>query len=274
MVPGETPASLQPCSTRSGVHGGGGHCIRPHQSERVSFRVSSSRSPASTGNRRAFSSARRCDDEPAEHRQRVPVENMKSIADPRLNLLTVLNVQSAKPSKRTSPASRDWHALARKAAKRSTTATASLGADPTRAEPAEPSRALAARESDSSASRPRESGSAGPTPRDDAEGDSGDENEAPGASQDPFVRHFGAESTLVHGHEAEVLAGDRSSWRKGKAVAPGIGEAFWTRPADAAVEGAGALDAEAAQKIVRPSCPVVAPSHFMHGLTFCRSVQP
>ncbi|GAA5868766.1 hypothetical protein JCM3774_003883 [Rhodotorula dairenensis] len=177
---------------------------------------------------------------------------MKSIADPRLNLLTVLNVQSAKPTKRTSPASRDWHALARKAAKRSTTATTPRGADRTRADLAEPSRAASAHELESPATGGQEPSSVGAEQRNDSEVDSEDEAEGSGVSQDPFIRHFGPESPLVHGHEAEVLSADRSSWRKGKAVAPGVGEAFWTRPADAAVEGAGTLDPEAAQKIYNP----------------------
>ena len=193
---------------------------------------------------------------------------MKSIADPRLNLLTVLNVQSAKPSKRTAPASRDWHALARKAAKRSNAPTASTATGRLRAELAEQIVTAADHQLKSptakkgpAAKKGKGSADAGADAKtiadqaqdeqDQSAVDSDDEGETAGTTQDPFIRHFGAESTLVNGHEAEALSGDRSNWAKGKAVVPALGEVLWTRPRDTAVEGAGTLDTEAAQKIVR-----------------------
>lgn len=189
---------------------------------------------------------------------------MKSIADPRLNLLTVLNVQSAKPSKRTAPASRDWHALARKAAKRSNAPTASTTTGRLRAELAEQIVTAADHQLKGPAAKKgkgsAESSSAGAGAKavadqaqdeqDESAVDSDDEGEIAGTTQDPFIRHFGAESTLVNGHEAEA-PGDRSNWAKGKAVVPALGEVLWTRPRDTAGEGAGTLDTEAAQKIVR-----------------------
>ncbi|GAA5955794.1 hypothetical protein JCM8115_006856 [Rhodotorula mucilaginosa] len=191
---------------------------------------------------------------------------MKSIADPRLNLLTVLNVQSAKPSKRTAPASRDWHALARKAAKRSNAPTASTTTGRLRAELAEQivtaadhelkgpaaKKGKGSAESSSASAGAKTSADQAQDEQNESVADSDDEGETAGTTQDPFIRHFGAESTLVHGHEAEALAGDRANWAKGKAVVPALGEVLWTRPRDTAVEGAGTLETEAAQKIYNP----------------------
>lgn len=153
---------------------------------------------------------------------------MKSIADPRLNLLTVLNVQSAKPSKRTAPASRDWHALARKAAKRSNAPTASTTTGRLRAELAEQivtaadhelkgpaaKKGKGSAESSSASAGAKTSADQAQDEQNESVADSDDEGETAGTTQDPFIRHFGAESTLVHGHEAEALAGDRANWAK------------------------------------------------------------
>ena len=200
---------------------------------------------------------------------------MKSIADPRLNLLTVLNVQSAKPSKRTAPASRDWHALARKAAKRSNAPTASTTTGRLRAELAEQivtaadhelkgpaaKKGKGSAESSSASAGAKTSADQAQDEQNESVADSDDEGETAGTTQDPFIRHFGAESTLVHGHEAEALAGDRANWAKGKAVVPALGEVLWTRPRDTAVEGAGTLETEAAQKIVCSNFPILVCSH-------------
>ncbi|GAA6023689.1 hypothetical protein JCM8202_006002 [Rhodotorula sphaerocarpa] len=198
---------------------------------------------------------------------------MKSIADPRLNLLTVLNVQSAKPAKtkRASPASRDWHALARKAAKRTaSSASGSSGRATTGAERARTELAaevvaaaneLEEDDFDSSAQDNAANGAgkiAGSkvTEVEDAveeEEEEDDDDETPAAAaKDPFARHFGAESPLVHGLEAEVLEEDKNKWRKGKGIAPGLGETFWTRPRDATTSGVGLEDAAEAITVYNP----------------------
>ncbi|BGP24077.1 rRNA-binding ribosome biosynthesis protein utp25 [Rhodotorula toruloides] len=172
---------------------------------------------------------------------------MKTIADPRLNLLTILNVQSARSptgssGKRpaVSPApTRDWHAIARKAQKKAKGASAG----------AERARRALANKVDEAAEVIEEQEDA---QTDDAkveaedaafsDADSGDET-APSTSssvaKDPFAAHFGPESALVEGKEAAQLEEEEKKWSKGKSVFPGAGEIVWMRPegVDSAVMG-------------------------------------
>lgn len=206
---------------------------------------------------------------------------MKSIADPRLNLLTVLNVQSAKPSKRTSPASRDWHAVARKAAKRTASATPNSKAGRARQELAEQVVAAASNELEAEQAAARDAngsnGNASAAVEDDAQhSDDEDDDEAvagsAATSSDPFIRHFGAESPLVNSLSAEALEEDKQKWRKGKGVAPGLGEALWSRPRESDVSGVGAEEAAKAMGVVRTGLGPLSTSWADNGI-ICSHLQ-
>lgn len=173
---------------------------------------------------------------------------MKPIADPRLNLLTVLNVQSARPTstgKRPGAShapTRDWHAIARKAQKKSKGESAG----------AERARRALADKVDEAAEVIDKQEEADEAQTDDvkvdaedvafSDADSDDEaapSSSSSAAKDPFTAHFGPDSALVEGKEAVQLEEEESKWSKGKSVLPGAGEVVWMRPegVESAVKG-------------------------------------
>ncbi|BGP31450.1 rRNA-binding ribosome biosynthesis protein utp25 [Rhodotorula toruloides] len=162
---------------------------------------------------------------------------MKPIADPRLNLLTVLNVQSARPTGSTGkrPAlsqapTRDWHAIARKAQKKAKGASA--GAERARKALADKvGEAAEAIEEQEDAQTDEAKVEAEDAAFSDADSD---DEAAPSSSssiaKDPFAAHFGPDSALVEGKEAAQLEEEEKKWSKGKSVLPGAGEVVWMRP--------------------------------------------
>ncbi|GAA5925880.1 hypothetical protein JCM3775_005142 [Rhodotorula graminis] len=150
---------------------------------------------------------------------------------PSTRLLTLLNVQSAKPSPASTKRTRDWHQLARKATKthpgtsaRTDKARQQLGHKLERA-------ALLLDQRDHDADKA--SSAPGASTNDDdgdaaaiaADADSDDEH-ADLATADPFTRHFGPDSALVRGKDKAQLELEHESHRKrSKGVLPGVGEA-------------------------------------------------
>lgn len=189
------------------------------------------------------------------------VKDMQGLP-PSTRLLTLLNVQSAKPSSGTNKRTRDWHLLARKAQKshpgtsaRTDKARHVLGDKLEQAaqlldshdSPAAPTAGDAAEQK------------AALTTQEDAADDSDDDDAAPGAAADPFTRHFGPDSSLVRGKDKAQLELEHDTQvKKHKAVLPGLGDAQVLRPEAVADDEGRVKPADEAFKAVR--CPLSFPS--------------
>ncbi|GAA5922312.1 hypothetical protein JCM1841_001403 [Sporobolomyces salmonicolor] len=143
---------------------------------------------------------------------------------PAVKLLTILNVQSAKPPKAgkkrsssaaSSASSRDWHALARKAQKttKHDSAPSQLGSKLVRAAQLLEHEQEQDKDKDEQQPEEREQ-----EPVQDEE----DQEDAGAAEQDIYARHWGPETKLVEGREKDEV--DSLKWKKSKTVLKQLGE--------------------------------------------------
>ncbi|GAA5880912.1 hypothetical protein JCM1840_003630 [Sporobolomyces johnsonii] len=141
---------------------------------------------------------------------------------PAVKLLTILNVQSAKPPKPTnkrsassSAASRDWHALARKAQKtaKGDSATSKLGTKLVRAAQ------LLEQEHDQDQDKDQQQHQEQEQEQPQDEDDQDDSEEA---EQDVYARHWGPETKLVQGKDKDDT--DNLKWKKSKTVLKQLGD--------------------------------------------------
>ncbi|BGP47480.1 rRNA-binding ribosome biosynthesis protein utp25 [Rhodotorula kratochvilovae] len=144
---------------------------------------------------------------------------------PSTRLLTLLNVQSAKPStKRT----RDWHALARKAQK--SQPGTSVRTDRARQGLSDKLELAAQLLDERDTAQQGQDNDDGEERTGKEQEEESDDDEPAAEAADSFTRHFGPESPLVQGKDKAALEEDKDAVKKTKAVLPGVGEALVLRP--------------------------------------------
>lgn len=137
--------------------------------------------------------------------------------DPSVKLLTLCNVQSAKPTKRQRATQRDWHQIAKKHKAAATSSSSTAVAPAPEQSEVDFTAALAAT----------------------AESDDEEETVAIAAKRDSYDLHWAQDSPLVEGKSAEELK--EVKWTKSRKSVPGLGQATKWEAQDAAKdEGQGA----------------------------------
>lgn len=122
--------------------------------------------------------------------------------DPSVKLLTLCNVQSAKPTKRQRATQRDWHQIAKKHKAAATSqSTAAAAPAPEQSEADVTATLAAAAESD----------------------DEEEETVAAAAKRDSYDLHWAQDSPLVEGKSADELK--EVQWTKSRKNVPGLGQA-------------------------------------------------
>ncbi|GAA5994583.1 rRNA-binding ribosome biosynthesis protein UTP25 [Rhodotorula paludigena] len=171
---------------------------------------------------------------------------------PATKLLTLLNVQSAKPSapKRT----RDWHALARKAHKTSTATTAA--AERARKGLAhkleQAAHLLDSDEGAQGAAQVEGNDAQGLGQADEGAAGEGDDDGEDDSLADSFARHWSAQAHLVKGKDKAGLEAEHDGAKKGKAVWPGVGDAQVLRPEAVGADEGKVPDLDEALKLYNP----------------------
>lgn len=137
--------------------------------------------------------------------------------DPSVKLLTLCNVQSAKPTKRQRATKRDWHQIAKKHKAAATSQSITAAAPVPEQSEAYLTASLAAA----------------------AESDDEEETVAVAAKRDSYDLHWAQDSPLVEGKSANELK--EVKWTKSRENVPGLGQATnWEAQGAAKEEGQSA----------------------------------
>lgn len=155
--------------------------------------------------------------------------------DPSTKLLTIINVQHARPTKRQRSSARDWHAVAKKAAR-----TTGGAANTAAGEPLEHGVGLAAQEEEEEGEQENEGEDSRSGTASSRAGTHLVRALAAREKKDSYETHWASETPLVSEKTLEELASVK--WRRTSKKVPGLGEVSELNvegsAADAGEEGA------------------------------------